>query len=85
MEHFCCFSQNRPMQVGNQHGGREYDNLQNLLDMTSHENPLYALYWTLHQNLNASQILHSTYAKVVHQHIRNIMVGITAKLKLYIL
>ena len=28
------------MQTGNQHGGREYDDLQNLLDMTSHENPL---------------------------------------------
>ena len=26
---------------GNQHGGREYDDLQNWLDMTSHENPLY--------------------------------------------
>ena len=25
---------------GNQHGGREYDDLQNWLDMTSHENPL---------------------------------------------
>ena len=28
------------MQRGNQHGGRKYDNLQNLLEMTSHENPL---------------------------------------------
>ena len=26
---------------GNQHGGRVYDDLQNLLDMTSHESPLY--------------------------------------------
>ena len=25
---------------GNQHGGRRYDDLQNWLDMTSHENPL---------------------------------------------
>ena len=25
---------------GNQHGGFEYDDLQNWLDMTSHENPL---------------------------------------------
>ena len=25
---------------GNQHGGCEYDDLQNWLDMTSHENPL---------------------------------------------
>ena len=28
------------MQRGNQHGGREYDDLQDLLDMTSHDNPL---------------------------------------------
>ena len=28
------------MQRGNQHGGREYDDLQNLLDTTSHEIPL---------------------------------------------
>ena len=26
---------------GNQHGGRKYDDLQNWLDMTSHENPLF--------------------------------------------
>ena len=26
---------------GNQHGGGEYDDLQNWLDMTSHENPLF--------------------------------------------
>ena len=25
---------------GNQHGGCEYDDLQNWIDMTSHENPL---------------------------------------------
>ena len=37
---FCCFSQYFHMQTGNQHGGRDYDYLQNLLDMTSHENPL---------------------------------------------
>ena len=28
------------MQMGNQHGGRKYDDLQNLLDMASHECPL---------------------------------------------
>ena len=28
------------MRSGNQHGGRKYDDLQNWLDMTSHENPL---------------------------------------------
>ena len=28
------------MQRGNQHGDRWYDDLQNLLDMMSHENPL---------------------------------------------
>ena len=28
------------MQRGNQHGGHENDDLQNWLDMTSHENPL---------------------------------------------
>ena len=27
------------MWTGNQHGGREYDDLQNFRDMTSHENP----------------------------------------------
>ena len=37
------FSQYLPMQTGNQHGSREYDHLQNLLDMTSHENPYYDL------------------------------------------
>ena len=26
---------------GNQHGGRKLDDLQNWLDMTSHENPLF--------------------------------------------
>ena len=39
MEHFVAF----PSSITgnrNQHGGREYNDLQNLLDMTSHENPL---------------------------------------------
>ena len=27
---------------GNQHGGRKYEDLHDWLDMTSHENPLYA-------------------------------------------
>ena len=29
------------MQKGNQHGGRKFNDLQNGLDVTSHENPLY--------------------------------------------
>ena len=32
------------MGQGNQHGGREYDDLQNGLDMASHENPLEGLH-----------------------------------------
>ena len=37
---FVVFSQYRAVQKGNQRGGREYDGLQNCLDITSHENPL---------------------------------------------
>ena len=33
------------MQTGNQHGGREYDDFQNLLYMTSHENSLLHSVW----------------------------------------
>ena len=40
MEQLAFFPQYRSMGKGNQHGGRKYDDLQNLLDMTSHENPL---------------------------------------------
>ena len=40
-EIFCCFSQHCPVQSGNLHGCRMYDDLQNLLDMTSHDKPLY--------------------------------------------
>ena len=36
---FCCFPIPHSVK-GNQHGIREYDDLQNWLDMTSHENPL---------------------------------------------
>ena len=38
-ETFCYFSLYLHTWTGNQHGGRECDDLQNLLDMTSHENP----------------------------------------------
>ena len=38
---FCVFLY-RAMRRGNQHGGRKSDDLQNRLDMTSHENYLYA-------------------------------------------
>ena len=37
---FCCVFQYHTVEKGNQHGGREYDDLQNLPDMTSHVNPL---------------------------------------------
>ena len=32
----------RSVYRGNQHGGREYDDLQKGLDMTSHKNPLFS-------------------------------------------
>ena len=38
---FCCVFQYHPVRRGNQHGSRGYDDLQNLLDMTSHESPLF--------------------------------------------
>ena len=38
---FYCVFLYRAMLRGNQHGGREYDDLRNWLDMASHENPLY--------------------------------------------
>ena len=37
---FCCVFLYRAILRGNQHGGHENDDLQNWLDMTSHENPL---------------------------------------------
>ena len=37
----CCVFQFRTAGKGNQHGGREFDDLQNWLDMASRENPLY--------------------------------------------
>ena len=39
MRHFVVFSYTSNAK-GNQHGGRKLDDLQNWLDMTSHENPL---------------------------------------------
>ena len=36
---FCCIFHYRAMLRGNQHGGRKYDDLQNWLEMISHENP----------------------------------------------
>ena len=44
---FCCVFLYRVMLRGNQHGGREYDDLQNWPDMTSHENPLLENIWPL--------------------------------------
>ena len=41
-ETFCCFFQYQTVEKGNQHGGRKYYDLQNLHDMTSHENPLFS-------------------------------------------
>ena len=42
---FCCVFQHQTVEKGNQHGGRKYDDyfndLQNWLDMTSHENPYF--------------------------------------------
>ena len=35
--------QYQDVQRGNQHGGHEYNDLQNWFDMTSHENPLLYL------------------------------------------
>ena len=40
---FSCVFLYHTMQRGNQHGGRKCDDLQNQLDMMSHENPLLAL------------------------------------------
>ena len=40
---FCGAFQYHPVRSGNQQGGREYDDLQNWLDITSHENPLLQL------------------------------------------
>ena len=40
----CRFSQYLHMGTGNQHGSHKYDDLENLLDMTSHEKPLLALF-----------------------------------------
>ena len=40
---FCCILLYCAMLRGNQHGSFEYDDLQNWLDMTSHENPLFQL------------------------------------------
>ena len=37
---FCCVFQCQTVGKGNQHGGREYDDLQNWLYMTSHVDPL---------------------------------------------
>ena len=39
---FCYIFLYRPVATGNQHGGREYGDLQNWPDMTSHEKPLLA-------------------------------------------
>ena len=38
---FCCLFQYQTVEKGNQHGDRGYDDLQNWLDMTSQEIPLY--------------------------------------------
>ena len=44
MKHFTVFFfQYRPMRIGNQDGGRVYDDVQHLLDITSHQNPLYGI------------------------------------------
>ena len=52
------------MQRGNQHGGREYDDLQNLFDTTSHEIPLDTVQviekkypWCLDTNIQRVRIL----------------------------
>ena len=42
-ETFCCVFLYCAMLRGNQHGGREYDDLQNWLHMTSHEKPSIAV------------------------------------------
>ena len=54
---FCCIFLYQAMLRGNQHGGREYDDLQNSLDMSSHETlssivPLAKLQncWGMHQH-----------------------------------
>ena len=39
MEYFVVFSIYHAVQRGNQHGRCKYDDLQNWLDMMSHENP----------------------------------------------
>ena len=39
---FCCVFQYQTVGRGNQHGGGEYDDLQNWPDMTSHENPRFS-------------------------------------------
>ena len=43
---FLCVFLYLAMLRGNQHGGREYDDLQNWLDMMSHENPLLMMLYT---------------------------------------
>ena len=43
MEHFVVLSNTGPCKTKNQRGGREYDDLQNWLDMTSpKKHPVYA-------------------------------------------
>ena len=67
---------------GNQHGGREYDDLQNWLDMTSHENPLYEerpVYftrWCHFQLVNAQTViklysLKDSYSKMLENNVAN--------------
>ena len=59
---FCCIFQYRSVQRGTQHGGREYDDFQNCLNMTSHENPLSEP----HPRIKMAQVLGSpVYISVV--------------------
>ena len=50
------------MPRGNQHGGREYDDLQNWRDITSHETPL--LIWLRLDMKEAERV--SVYVSFVH-------------------
>ena len=56
---------------GNQHGGREQDDLQNYLDMASHENPLYCPRQNTNFNLtNVGQYYFCCVAGVARRHMK---------------
>ena len=61
---FSCVFLYRTMWRGNQHGGQKCDDLQNWLDMTSHENPLLWFlrgYCTPNQKLGCFCVLSQNY------------------------